>query len=61
MKVSDQIKKATTSEENSPRKYSKSFVASLLRMSRKTFYERMEQDNFSHEETKILKDNKIIN
>ena len=61
MKVSEQIKKATTSTEDSPRKFSKSFVSSLLEMSRKTFYDRMDKDDFNANEIKILKDNKIIN
>lgn len=60
MKVSAQIEKITTSSKGNPKKYSKHFVAELLSMSRKTFYERLEGDSFSDEEKKILKENKII-
>ncbi len=61
MKAAEQIKKATTSGVDSPRKFSKSFVSSILGMSRKTFYDRMEKDEFSAEEIKKLKENRIIN
>lgn len=57
MKAAEQIRKAT---EGEPKKYSKSFVSSLLGMSRKTFYDRMEKDDFSAEELKKLKENRII-
>lgn len=61
MKVAQQIEKITTSAKGNPKKYSKHFVAELLGMSRKTFYERLADDDFSEEEIKILKQNKIIN
>lgn len=61
MKISEQVEKITTSTKRIPKKYSKHFISELLGMSRKTFYERLERDNFSEEEVKILKQNKIIN
>jgi len=61
MKAAEQIKRATTSSPDSPRKFSKTFVSSLLEMSRKTFYERMINDDFSADEIKKLKENRIIN
>ena len=61
MKAAKQIENATTKQGATPRKFSKSFVSSILGMSRKTFYDRMENDNFSAEEIKKLKDNRIIN
>lgn len=60
MKISHEIEKVTTSSKGTPKKYSKHFVAELLKMSRKTLYERLESDDFSPDEVKILKDNKII-
>ena len=60
MKVSDQIEKVTKSSEGNPKKYSKHFVADLLGMSRKTFYERLASNDFTESEIKILKENKII-
>ena len=60
MKVAEQIEKVTKSSEGNPKKYSKHFVAELLGMSRKTFYERLASDNFTQQEIKILKENKIV-
>lgn len=61
MKAAEQIEKSTSKQGKTPRKFSKSFVSSILGMSRKTFYDRMAKDDFSAEEIKKLKDNRIIN
>lgn len=60
MKVSEQIEKVTTSSKGNPKKYSKHFVADLLKMSRKTLYERLSSNDFTEEEIRTLKSNKII-
>lgn len=60
MKVSEQVEKVTKSSDGNPKKYSKHFVAELLGMSRKTFYERLSSDNFTTQEIRTLKENKII-
>ena len=46
--------------DENPKKYSKHFIAKLLNISRKTFYDRIINNDFKDDEIKILKDNKII-